>query len=31
VREDFHVEFSNELAKTLLAWKPSYDFAAGAA
>jgi nucleoside-diphosphate-sugar epimerase len=31
VREDFHLEFSNDLAKTALDWKPNYDFAAGAA
>jgi nucleoside-diphosphate-sugar epimerase len=31
VREDFHVQFSNELAKTVLNWRPSYDFPAGAA
>ncbi|HZS84690.1 MAG TPA: NAD-dependent epimerase/dehydratase family protein [Stellaceae bacterium] len=31
VREDFHLEFSNELAKTLLGWRPAYDFVAGAA
>lgn len=31
VREDFHLEFSNDLAKTMLNWRPSFDFAAGAA
>ncbi len=31
VREDFHLEFSNALARSLLAWMPSYDFAEGAA
>jgi len=31
VREDFHLEFANALAKALLDWKPMYDFAAGAA
>lgn len=31
VREDFHLEFSNSLAKQLLEWKPAFDFAAGAA
>lgn len=31
VREDFHLEFRNDLAKTLMDWRPAYDFAAGAA
>jgi nucleoside-diphosphate-sugar epimerase len=31
VREDFHLEFSNEFAKMVMDWKPNYDFAAGAA
>jgi nucleoside-diphosphate-sugar epimerase len=31
IRENFHLEFSNELAKRLLNWVPRYDFAAGAA
>ncbi|MGC2414138.1 MAG: NAD-dependent epimerase/dehydratase family protein [Stellaceae bacterium] len=31
VREDFHLEFSNALAKQLLDWKPAFDFPAGAA
>jgi len=31
VREDFHREFSNELAKQSLGWRPKYDFPAGAA
>jgi dihydroflavonol-4-reductase len=31
VREDFHLEFSNDLAKTVLNWRPSFDFSAGAA
>jgi nucleoside-diphosphate-sugar epimerase len=31
VREDFHLEFSNALAKELLDWKPAFDFSAGAA
>lgn len=31
VREDFHVEFSNELARSVLDWKPSHDFQAGIA
>jgi nucleoside-diphosphate-sugar epimerase len=31
VREDFHLEFSNALARDVLGWRASYDFAAGAA
>ena len=31
VREDFHLEFSNALAKRVLDWKPAFDFPAGAA
>jgi nucleoside-diphosphate-sugar epimerase len=31
VREDFHLEFSNELARSVLDWKPAYDFDKGAA
>ena len=30
VREDFHLEFSNTLAKTVMEWKPAYDFQSGA-
>jgi nucleoside-diphosphate-sugar epimerase len=30
VREDFHLEFSNALAKHVLDWKPAFDFLAGA-
>lgn len=30
VREDFHLEFSNALAKELMGWKPAFDFPAGA-
>jgi nucleoside-diphosphate-sugar epimerase len=30
-REDFHLVFSNALAKSTLDWKPAYDFPAGAA
>jgi nucleoside-diphosphate-sugar epimerase len=30
VREDFHLEFSNALAKRLLNWQPAFDFPAGA-
>lgn len=31
VREDFHIEFVNGLAKRVMNWKPAFDFAAGAA
>lgn len=31
VREDFHLEFSNALAKQVLDWQPRFDFPAGAA
>jgi nucleoside-diphosphate-sugar epimerase len=30
VREDFQLEFSNELAKQEMGWKPGFDFARGA-
>ncbi|HEX4157425.1 MAG TPA: NAD-dependent epimerase/dehydratase family protein [Rhizomicrobium sp.] len=30
VREDFHLEFSNERARRELGWKPAFDFSAGA-
>ena len=30
MREDFHLEFSNTLAKTVMEWKPAYDFQSGA-
>jgi nucleoside-diphosphate-sugar epimerase len=31
VREDFHLEFSNALARRVLDWRPAFDLAAGAA